>query len=289
MKTINKILVPLDFTEHSKGVLIQAIDIAQKARAELIVLHVHSRPTVSKSLEQYADMDLIRAMEKSKLSRLKDKIKTKYDQILTETPGHENIKIKFLFEKGTVVDKILDVSEQHNVNLILMGTRGVRGLQEFWGTKTAEICLKTKTPVLVLPYNRMQEKPDKIAFAYDLKTIPNLQTLDLVKLFSALYQSEIHIITVYSQKYMNVEESDNLEKLRDHFKEYSPIVKTQYGGDAEKGIFNYLKENQIQLLVILHRHRSFLQDIFHESLTAKITYHSNIPVLALDERENPSE
>jgi nucleotide-binding universal stress UspA family protein len=284
MKSINKILVPLDFSDHSKGILNQAVDIARKARAEIIVLHVHSRPTVSKSLEQYADMDLIRAMEKSKLNRLQEKIKQKYNQILAETHEHHHIKIKFMFEKGTVVDKILDVCEKLNINLILMGTRGVKGLQEFWGTKTAEICLKTKIPVLVLPYHRLVEKPEKIAFAYDLKTIPNLQTLDLVKLFSSLYQSEIHIITVYSQKEMNVEESDNLEKLREHFKEFNPIVKTQYGGDAEKGIFTYLKEKQIQMLVILHRHRSFLQDIFHESLTAKVTYHSDIPVLTLDER-----
>lgn len=285
MKTINKILVPVDFSEHSTSILNQAFAVANIANAKVVILHVYSRPTVSKSLEQYADMDMIRAMEKSKLNRLKEKIKIKYNQLLADTTGHEKVHIKFIFERGIVVDKILEIAEKEKINLILMGTRGVRGLNEFWGTKTAEICLKTKIPVLVLPYQSLLERPEKIAFAYDLKTIPNLETLDLVKLFSALYHAEIHIITVYSQNYMNAEESDNLEKLKEHFKEFHPIVKILYSGDAEKGIFNYLKDHDIHLLVLLHRQRSFLKNLFHESLTAKVTYHSDVPILSLDERD----
>ena len=286
MNSISRILVPVDFSHHSQAILSQALDIAQRAEAEVIVIHVHSRPTVSQSLQKSSDLDLITAMEKSMLNRLRKKIKNNYDTLLSETTGHENIRVKFMFELGTVVDKLLEIAEQQKVNLILMGTRGVKGLEEFWGTKTAEICMKTKIPVLVLPYHRMPGALEHIAYAYDLKSVPNLHMLNLVKLFSILYQSQIHIITVNAEKEMTEEESANLEKLRGHFKEFEPIIKTQYGGDAEKGIFNYLEENQIQMLVILHRHRSFLKDLFHESLTSKISFHSNIPVLALDERNN---
>lgn len=286
MNSINRILVPVDFSHHSREILNQAFDIARRADAEVVVLHVHRRPTVSQSLEKSSDLDLITAMEKSMLNRLRKKVKDNYDGLMSETSGHQNIRVKFVFELGTVVDKLLEIAEQQKVNLILMGTRGVKGLEEFWGTKTAEICMKTKIPVLVLPYQRMAGALEKIAYAYDMKTVPNLQMLNLVKLFSTLYQSQIHIITVNPEKEMNKEEADNLEKLREHFKEFDPIIKNQYGEDAEKGIFDYLNENQIQMLVILHRHRSFLKDLFHESLTSKISFHSNIPVLALDERNN---
>lgn len=286
MNSISKILVPVDFSHHSKAVLSQALDIAQRCHAEVIVLHVHSRPTVSRSLERSSDLDLITAMEKSMLNRLRKKVKSNYDTLISEISGHENLKVKFMFELGVVVDKILEIGEKQKVNIILMGTRGVKGLEEFWGTKTAEICMKTKIPVLVLPYHRLLDKPENIAYAYDLKSVPNLQMLNLVKLFSTLYASRIHIITVNADKEITQEESDNLEKIRDYFKEFDPIVKTQHGDDAEKGIFKYLKENKIQMLVILHRHRSLLNDLFHESLTSKITFHSDIPVLALDERQS---
>lgn len=286
MNSISRILVPVDFTHHSQAILSQALDIAQRAEAEVIVLHVHSRPTVSKSLEKSSDLDLITAMEKSMLNRLRKKIKNNYDTLLAETTGHENIRIKFMFELGTVVDKLLEIAEQQKVNLILMGTRGIKGLEEFWGTKTAEICMRTKIPVLVLPYHRKPGPLENIAYAYDLKSVPNLQMLNLVKLFSTLYRSQIHIITVNTVKEMTEEESGNLEKIREHFKEFDPVIKNQYGEDAEKGIFNYLEENQIQMLVVLHRYRSFLKDLFHESMTSKISFHSNIPVLALDERNN---
>ncbi|MFW5762173.1 MAG: universal stress protein [Cyclobacteriaceae bacterium] len=285
MKSIKKILIPLDFSVHSQAVMNHAVDVAQKANAQLIILHVYSRPTVSKALEKYADLDIIKAMEQSKLNRLREKIKTSYNELLKATSNHEQVPIKFVFEKGTVVDKILEVSENENVNLILMGTRGVKGLAEFWGTKTAEISLKTTTPVLVLPYSRLVEKPKKIAFAYDLKSIPNFENLNLVKIFSSLYDAEIHIITIKSDNSLDDEEIKNQEQLVENFKEFHPIVKTHYNKDAEKGIFQYMENNGISMLVILHRHRSFLESIFRESLTAKITYHSDIPVLTLDERK----
>jgi len=284
MKNIKKILVPIDFSIHSQAVTDHAIDVAHKANAQLVILHVYSRPTVSKSLEKYADMDIIKAMEQSKLKRLNEKIKAKYNDLIIKAPGHEDANIKFIVEKGTTVDKILEVTEKENIDLILMGTRGVKGLSEFWGTKTAELSLRTKTPVLVLPYNRMVEKPEKIAFAYDLKSIPNLENLNLVKIFSTFYNAEIHILTIKSEKTISEEEAENQNKLIDHFKEFDPIVKTHYSTDAEKGMFEYLLNNEISMLVMLHRHRSFMKNIFHESLTAKVTYHSNIPVLTLDER-----
>lgn len=285
MKNINKILVPIDFSIHSQDILNHAVDVASKSKAQLIVLHVYSRPTVSRALEKYADLDIIKAMEESKLNRLRAKIKERYNQLLLNAPGHENVNIKFIFEKGTVVDKILSISEKENIDLILMGTRGVKGIREFWGTKTAEISLKTKIPVLVLPYGRLVEKPDKIAFAYDLKSIPNLDNLNLVKIFSTFYDAEIHILTVKSDEKISEEELQNLEKLEEHFKEFNPVIKTHHNKDAEKGIFEYMNINQISMLVILHRNRSFMENIFRESLTAKVTYHSEIPVLTLDERE----
>jgi len=286
MKGIKKILVPIDFSIHSQAILNHAVDVAHKSKAQLIVLHVYSRPTVSRALEKYADLEIIKAMEKSKLNRLTDKIKERYNHLLLNSPGHEHVKIRFVFEKGTTVDTILKLSEQENVDLILMGTRGVKGLAEYWGTKTAEISLRTKIPVLVLPYNRLVDRPEKIAFAYDLKSIPNLENLDLVKVFSTFYNAEIHIITIKSDKNISEEELKNQEQLTNHFKEYNPVIKTQYSKDAEKGIFEYLRTNNISMLVVLHRLRSFMKNIFHESLTAKVTYHSDIPVLTLDERND---
>jgi nucleotide-binding universal stress UspA family protein len=285
MKSIKKILVPLDFSIHSQTIFNHAVNLADKTKAQLIVLYAYSRPSVSTALEKQADIEIIKAMEQSKLNRLKDKIKSKYDKLVAAAT--EDVNIKFVFEKGMVVDKVLQISENENIDLILMGTRGVTGLAEYWGTKTAEISLKTKIPVLVLPYSRFVDEPDKIAFAYDLKSIPNLENLNLIKIFSIIYQAEIHILTIKSEeKADEKKELKNKELLIDHFKEFRPIVHTHYNKDAEQGIFDYLYENKISMLVVLHRHRSFMKNFFHESFTAKVTYHSDIPILSLDERDD---
>ena len=224
-------------------------------------------------------------IEKNKLNRLLNRIKEKYDNICQSVPALSNVHTKFINTKGFIVDKIIEVNKEEQADLIIMGTRGVRGISEFWGTKTAEICLNVTTPVLVIPYHFEYFKHDKIAFAYDLKSIHNIEDLDIVKLFSMVYNSEVHILTVHSDtSKISSEEEENIDKLKHHFKDFSPIVHIETGRNIERRVFKYLKENNISMLVVLHRSRKLLEEMFHESLTAKFAYHSDIPVLALDDR-----
>lgn len=285
MKSINKILIPFDLKSQSLEILKQAVEIARYANAQLVILHVYHKPVVSKNLENYADMDIVKALEKSKLKRLLDKKRETYDNMIHSIPDTKEIHTKFIKTQGLIVDKIIEVNEQEKIDLIVMGTRGVRGIEEFWGTKAAEICLKLKTPVLILPYQFKLLRPNKIAFAYDLKAINDIKILDVIKLFSMVYQSEVHIISIHSDKKLSSSEEENMEFLKEHFQEFKPVWHMQYGGEVEDGIYRYLKDEKISMLVVLHRSRGFLEGIFKESLTEKIAYHSDIPVLALDDRD----
>lgn len=285
MKSIKKILAPVDLTEHSFATLLQAAEIARYAGAQLVILHVYHKPVLSRAYEKLLDPEIVRMVERSRLAHLHTHIKDQYCQLINSIPDLMDVRIKFIKTKGFVVDKIIEVSEQENVDLIIMGAHRVKAISEFWGAKAAEVCLRLKIPALILPYQWALRKPDKIAFAYDLKSIRNMEDLDIIKLFSVMYNSEIHIITFIAGSKIAAKEEENIKSLRNHFAEFTPIIHTQPAADIEEGIYAYLKENKISLLVVLHRTRRMLDELFHESMTRKIVYHTDIPVLALDDRK----
>jgi nucleotide-binding universal stress UspA family protein len=285
MKSINKILVPLDFSVHSFTILHQAAEIARYVGAQIVILHVYHKPLLSSAMMKKLDPEVVKVLEKSRLSHLLSNIQDKYNNLIRAIPELNDTRVKFIKTKGLVVDKIVEVNAQEKIDLIIMGTRGAKGIQEFWGTKTAEICLTLRTPVLVIPYHSKHRSPDKIAFAYDLKSIRDINGLNMVKLLSQVYGAEIHIITIHRDCKITPEEVENIRHLNKHFEEFSPIIHQQCGDNIEEGLFDYLKENKISMLVALHRSRKLLEDMFHESFTERFVYHSNIPVLALDDRE----
>lgn len=285
MKSMKKILAPIDLKEHSFATLIQAAEIARYADAQLVVLHVYHKPVLNGFYEKMMGPELASAIEKGRLSQLQDYIKTQYHNLIDAIPALADIRIKFIKERGMVVRKIIDIAETEQADLIIMGSHKVNALNEFWGSKAAEVCLKVKTPVLVLPYRWTLQKPEKIAFAYDLKNIRRMSDLDLIKLLSVMYKSEIHIITILAGNKISEQEKENIDRLKEYFAEFLPLVHTVPASDIEEGIFGYLRENKISLVTVLHRSRKLLEEMFHNSLTKRLVYHSDIPVLALDDRE----
>jgi nucleotide-binding universal stress UspA family protein len=285
MKSINKILVPLDFSVHSFTILHQAAEIARFVKAQIIILHVYHKPLLSSAMSKKLDPEVVKVLEQSRLNHLLSHIQDKYSNLIRAIPELDETRVKFIKTRGLVVDKIIEVNDHEKVDLIIMGTKGAKGIQEFWGTKTAEICLTLRTPVLVIPYHSKHRKPDKIAFAYDLKSIRDINGLNMVKLLSQVYGAEIHILTIHRDCKITPQEVENIQQLKKHFEEFSPIIHQECGENIEDGIFDYLKKNKIAMLVALHRSRKLLEDMFHESFTEKFVYHSDIPVLALDDRE----
>jgi K+-sensing histidine kinase KdpD len=54
-----------------------------------------------------------------------------------------------------------------------------------------------------------------------------------------------------------------------------------YGSQFEEAITTYISANNTGLLVMITHKRNFLESIFNKSLTKKMSYHTNIPLLSL--------
>ncbi len=141
---IKKILFPTDFLEGSSDAIPFAIDIAKKYDARLYIIHVVQ--DVAQATGWYvphASVDeLYKDMEKS----ARKEIERFFAEELRGFDNYENHIIR-----GTPSHEILDFVEKYDINLIVMGTHGRKGLDKLiFGSTAEKIVRNALCPVLTV-------------------------------------------------------------------------------------------------------------------------------------------
>jgi nucleotide-binding universal stress UspA family protein len=144
VKPIKKILVPVDFTEHSAEALRIAADLARRYEASLDLLHVVQTMTYALP-EGYvvptADvLDKIMTLSQVQLTAAKKAA------IEAGAPSVETTLLQ-----GGVASGILGFAEEHHVDLIVMGTHGHTGMKHMLlGSVAEHIVRVAASPVLTV-------------------------------------------------------------------------------------------------------------------------------------------
>jgi nucleotide-binding universal stress UspA family protein len=127
VNTVQKILVPIDFSEDSANGLKYAFSLAQETQAELVVLHV----TQKKEAESF--LDLLAVMEGAPMLNrpaaipvdrlLREKALDLYHFIekVVRNPGRLKVRRKVVL--GNKEEKILGVAKEENIDLVVLGIR----------------------------------------------------------------------------------------------------------------------------------------------------------------------
>lgn len=148
----SKILLPTDGSKNSERAIAHALTIAEFEDAEIVVLNVVD----SVYLTGLPEEDLITKSEmileeesKRVTSRVEEIIKK-----LEEEKGSKSKEIKVSTKtiEGNAADVILKVSENEDIDLIVIASSGKHMLDRFLlGSVTEKTVRHTKVPILVIP------------------------------------------------------------------------------------------------------------------------------------------
>jgi nucleotide-binding universal stress UspA family protein len=139
--TLERILVPVDFSDCSLDALEYAAVMAQQAKASLMLLHVLE--PVSYGLD--FDLGHFRSREDVRESW------TKRLEELAATHQLPHMPIEYRLRGGFPADSILDAAQTLPCDLIVMGTHGRRGISHTISGSVAEAVLrKARCPVVAV-------------------------------------------------------------------------------------------------------------------------------------------
>lgn len=145
MLPFKKILCPTDFSEPSSRAIEAASELALHFGSELCFLHVVSRvPSVPGGAESSGFNVALYEKE------LETAWKRSLEEIINQLELKQ-VKVHLVVLKGTAADEILRVADEHNIDLIVIATRGRTGIDRLvFGSVAERVVRLSKCPVFTV-------------------------------------------------------------------------------------------------------------------------------------------
>lgn len=266
---IQTILFPTDFSDRSKKALQQAICFVKGSSMELIIYHVYHRPSV--------DDDKTASLEEKEKS-----VEKAFNNLKRVYPELADVNHTFRKELGISTDNIIAMAGKANADMIIMATKGAKGFGELWGSKTEKIVENVKIPVLVIPDNTSLEDIDRIGLAYDYRITISTDILANIVATAERLKANVDIISINLDERSLSEEKANVRlDLKKQLESIPHTFSYTHHTNVEEGIMQYCHNNGIDMICILPKSYNFIEELFHESLTKKMIFHSDIPLLVI--------
>jgi len=263
MSSLNKILIPFDFSEASVNGLEYAVNfVGDKRPINILGLYVGTMP-ISESDNEKLEKDFLKLLDSFEV-----KLK---------------IAPKFITDTGEVISTILSAQQRSNADLIMMGTMGDKITDEAI-TNTSKLVLEANCPVISIPYGTSIQEPKNIALVMGGEKIDDKEVLETLLDVARTFNARVHVLTIYKDSVYDEEAiKESNEKLLEYYLEHFYAEHTfRKSKDVEQGILDYIKQKNIDLLTILPRNHTEKSTPSEGRLTKLLTLHSEIPVLALD-------
>lgn len=273
--TIKNIVVPTDFSETAQHALRWAAQFASICGAQLNLLHVYSLPVLTaRGNPVLTDPEAAGQIE-SEAKRL-------MEFTLEMLSQYENLRYSSSLIPAYWDVELSDVINNREGEIVIMGTTGASGIKkQFLGSNAARVLLNSRIPVLVIPASASITKIQKIGFAYDGQPIEPIETLSILNDFRSSLQASLHVFQILQP---NQSTSPFLPDLIRYLSNetYQDVDNT----DIATAILTCIDVNHLDMLVMMPRHHGFFHSLINGSMTEKIVYEINIPLLAIPESKS---
>lgn len=273
---MKKLIVPIDFSEHSEYALEAAAMLAKKNNAEILALHMLE---ISNAVLTKADN--MKQMESLFFLKLAEQ---KFEEFLDKN-YLKGIKITPIVKHFKVFSEVNNVAKENGADLIIMGSQGVSGIKEaLIGSNTEKVVRHSEIPVLVIKHNPILLDFENMVFACDFSEDAIQQYLKAKEMANKL-GSKIHLVYVNLPN-LKFKSSSEIEKLVASFLRKAEgslekMSEVNYVNDysIEQGILNFSNVIGADLIAVATHGRKGISHFFEGSISEDIANHSTLPVM----------
>lgn len=270
---MKKILVPTDFSEQAENALKVAVQLAKKYDSEIHMLHMIELPMhqiiATSNFSELPEAVFFMKIAHNNFEEALDK------DYLEDIDIYENIKF------NTASEGILEACKEDDIDLIIMGSYGASGFKEMFIGSTAEKVVRTaKRPVLVIKNEHEVFNVNNFVFASDFNN-DNKETYKQAVKLAKSWGAKIHLLMVNTAgnfKTSTEAEASMNEFIKNiDFENYSLNIFNDVS--VEKGILNFSKSIDADLIGISTHGRQGIAHFFNGSISEDLVNHSNRPVI----------
>jgi len=269
-----KILVPVDFSEKSNYAVKMAAKIGKNIEAEIYLLHLVELPSGIVDMGAGSNFSIPESM--MYLRKVKEKILD-----LKATYFHDDQIVKYSIKFQNPFEGITDYVKKINANLIVMGSKGVSDFEEMIiGSNTEKVVRTSTIPVIVVKADSKKFKFKKLVFASNYDDENKVAFVDFLN-FAKQFKTEIHLLKINTAS--SFENSFvTKEKIKDFIKDFDLPTNTIHihnDDSVVKGITNFAKEIEADLIALTTHGRSGLSSLFNSSIAKSVSKSVLRPVI----------
>ncbi|MBN9352324.1 MAG: universal stress protein [Chitinophagaceae bacterium] len=278
---MKRILVPTDFSDTAENAIDFAVQTSKIFPAKITLLH---------SYEVYSSFstDYLGVNREFTYSMLND-IEKNLDEVKNRILKQHGIEVDTFISTYPLYNAIEKAVQEKKPDLIIMGTLGASGIKEkIWGSRTSSVIGKTKIPVLVIPDSYKWSKPKKMLLATNrFQKDPEILRFlfELAGLYMANVQVGVFTDTDNDKAETFIENKQKIAEYEDFLKStyYENTLTSNHltGTDFRETIQDYISQNDIDILVMVTYQTGFWKRLFNPSMTKKMSYHTEVPLLAI--------
>lgn len=259
------ILVPTDFSEIASSACDLAVKIGVSKNEALHFIHCLR---TGGQLTESEHQDVLQNLRKWKLKA-------------EAAGGQASLEVM----RGNLIEKLMDFSEEKSPNLVVMGSHGISGKEEYLiGSNTQKAIRKIRKPILVVKDTVSNFPFRNIVYASSFEQRDEADFMffmDWVK----EYQPNIHLLAINTLSFFT-QPAIIMQSAMDHYRELCrPLsCQTHFFRDinVEAGIRHFSEENQIDLIAVSNSQKKPVRRLLSGSTVEFLVNHAERPVLSID-------
>lgn len=255
---MNSILVPVDFSDCSKYALDAGMALATSRDSRLHLVHVLEKGESRESAE-IALRELLPTLPK--------------------------VDVELAILGDTTVKAISAYVAQKGIDLLVMGSHGASGKQEYFiGSNTQKVVRSVHCPVLVIKEPIPQLQFEKVVFASNFNDSEKTAFLHF-KNFVKHYLPEIHLVHIQTTSFFEAPMIINQASMKEFAELARPMVCKKHlfqDLSVERGVRVFAEEIGADLIAISNYERHPVRRMLRGSKVEALINHSSIPILSID-------
>lgn len=278
MKTI---LVPTDFSEQADNALDLAAQIARKSGAKILVVNV-IEGIRNFSFNTMGESETIMGEEAFIVRKLIDQVKERLANLKNED-AYDGLDMATEVELGSPYESISKIIAHHDADLLVMGTKGIGGLDEILiGSNTEKVVRYAKCPVITVKEKVNLDEIKNIVFASNLLDTQT-ELIDRLKVIQQVTNATLHLVKVNTPNHFSTQRVMQNEFGKFIAQHNLTNTSTSIYNEAteEDGIL-YFAEDLGACMIALGTHgRTGILHLLSGSIAEDLVNHATIPVWTL--------
>jgi nucleotide-binding universal stress UspA family protein len=279
MQMLKKILVPTDFSEEANNALEVAVHVARRTGAQLKVVHI-VEPPYSPSFSAMGTYVPPTSMNDVFIFKLIEHSRERMRE-LVQKGQYQDVSIHYDVDVDRVIDRIRRAVDEEGVDLVVMGSKGVSGMDEMLiGSNTEKVVRLASCPVLTVKRRHESFEVQRILFPFNFEEDLS-PVVGRVQEAQALFGAHLLLLYVNTPGAFvsTLDIRQRMDQFAEKYKLHNFSSHIWNDESEEDGVLQFADQSNADLIMMVTHGRTGLNRLLSGSITEGLVNHTVRPVL----------